>query len=448
MCSTGIHATRTVRVKDALATWNELCLGACCSLVGASNSGKSTLLRALGDASRRLELAGDAATSRLAVYVDLNMMVGLSENAFYELVLRNVVDVLLASDEAAAREVAPFYEQVAAQPPAFTAALKFNEGLIHLVERSSQPVALFLDEFDEPFVRLDARVFLNLRALVDRYQGRIVYAVATNAPLADLSRDRDVGEFCELFDFHTRYLGALSTQEAGTLLGEWSASAGLELGARDLAFLSQQAGGHVGLLLTAARVYGATPHFEPTEAAARALGESDRVRTECAKLWGGLTPAVHQALLSASDPASATFSPDVTEALARGGLLREGNAWTGLPALFRGFVERLALAESGERRGVRVDVERGQVWVDGRDVPALTDLEYRLLLMLYGKLDRICDKFAIVETVWGQSYVDEVDDARIDKLVSRLRQKLEPNPDAPRYLITVRGRGYKLTSSQ
>jgi len=48
--------------------------------------------------------------------------------------------------------------------------------------------------------------------------------------------------------------------------------------------------------------------------------------------------------------------------------------------------------------------------------------------------------------VWGEEYIDEVDDARIDKLVSRLRQKIEPDPSESRYLTTIRGRGYKLSS--
>ena len=37
-----------------------------------------------------------------------------------------------------------------------------------------------------------------------------------------------------------------------------------------------------------------------------------------------------------------------------------------------------------------------------------------------------------------------LDDARIEKLVSRLRAKIEPDPTNPRYLTTLRGRGYKL----
>jgi len=49
-----------------------------------------------------------------------------------------------------------------------------------------------------------------------------------------------------------------------------------------------------------------------------------------------------------------------------------------------------------------------------------------------------------VEAVWGEEYVDEVYDSAIEKLVSRLRKKIEPDPSNPRYIITVRGRGYKL----
>jgi len=69
--------------------------------------------------------------------------------------------------------------------------------------------------------------------------------------------------------------------------------------------------------------------------------------------------------------------------------------------------------------------------VQGVQVPTLTNLEYRLLLLLYGRLGKICSKYDVVEAVWGEDYIDEVDDARIEKLISRLRQKLEPDPNSP-----------------
>ena len=97
-----------------------------------------------------------------------------------------------------------------------------------------------------------------------------------------------------------------------------------------------------------------------------------------------------------------------------------------------------------EARGIYIDVDAGAAWVDGKAIESLTDLEYRLLLFLYGRLDRVCDKYAIVQGVWGEDFIDEVDDARIEKLVSRLRAKIEPDPTHPRYLLSIRGRGYKL----
>jgi len=60
---------------------------------------------------------------------------------------------------------------------------------------------------------------------------------------------------------------------------------------------------------------------------------------------------------------------------------------------------------------------------------------------------KICTKYEVVEAVWGEEYIDEVDDARIEKLVSRLRQKLEPDIATPRYVLTIRGRGYKLVEA-
>ena len=85
--------------------------------------------------------------------------------------------------------------------------------------------------------------------------------------------------------------------------------------------------------------------------------------------------------------------------------------------------------------------------VDGKSVETLTNLEYKLVSLLYQNRDKIIDKYQIVTSVWGEGYIDEVDDARIEKLISRLRQKIEPDPATPRFLNTVRGRGYRMVTN-
>jgi len=96
---------------------------------------------------------------------------------------------------------------------------------------------------------------------------------------------------------------------------------------------------------------------------------------------------------------------------------------------------------------VRVDVDTKEVWIGGERLPALSDLEYRLMLLLYSRRDMICDRQHVVMAVWDQDYVGEVDDARISQLFSRLRHKVERDPANPRYLFTVHGRGFVLISA-
>ena len=97
-------------------------------------------------------------------------------------------------------------------------------------------------------------------------------------------------------------------------------------------------------------------------------------------------------------------------------------------------------------KGIWVDKAAGDVWVDGKRIPPLTKLEYKLLLYLYDNANCICDKYGLVEAVWSSDYIDKVDDPRIAKLVSRLREDIEPDPKDCRYVVTVHGRGYKLVT--
>jgi hypothetical protein len=179
------------------------------------------------------------------------------------------------------------------------------------------------------------------------------------------------------------------------------------------------------------------------------LGGDLNVRTECAKLWNDLTGEEQNAIVGFLSHPQSPLEPRIHRSLVEKSFLVEDEAGQLRPfgRLFEGFAHRQRLVKEGTSQGVRVDVDAGEVWVDGQAVPTLTNLEYRLLLLLYGHMGKICDKYQVVETVWGEEYIEEVDDARIEKLVSRLRQKIEPEPVNPRYLLTVRGRGYKLVGS-
>ncbi len=93
-----------------------------------------------------------------------------------------------------------------------------------------------------------------------------------------------------------------------------------------------------------------------------------------------------------------------------------------------------------ESSGVRMDVERHEVSVDGNRVK-LALKEFELLEMLLRNAGRVMTRGQLIDRIWGADYVG--DTKTLDVHVKRLRSKLEPDPANPRYLITVRGLGYK-----
>ena len=90
---------------------------------------------------------------------------------------------------------------------------------------------------------------------------------------------------------------------------------------------------------------------------------------------------------------------------------------------------------------VRMDVERHVVAVDGETV-ALPLKEFDLLEFLLRNTGRVLTRGQLIDRVWGADYVG--DTKTLDVHVKRLRAKLEPDPANPKYLLTVRGRGYTL----
>ena len=93
-----------------------------------------------------------------------------------------------------------------------------------------------------------------------------------------------------------------------------------------------------------------------------------------------------------------------------------------------------------------VVLHKGNVFVEGNLITSLTNLEYRLMSFFVSRPGEICERFVIVSHVWGDEGISTVTDQRIEKLVSRLRSKIEADPKNPRYLVTIRGRGFKFRS--
>jgi DNA-binding response OmpR family regulator len=88
-----------------------------------------------------------------------------------------------------------------------------------------------------------------------------------------------------------------------------------------------------------------------------------------------------------------------------------------------------------------VDLDRYEVTRDGMAIP-LTRVEFKLLATLIEAGGRVLTRDQLLDAVWGQDQADVLD-RTVDVHVGRLRDRLGDDADAPRYVVTVRGIGYR-----
>ena len=93
---------------------------------------------------------------------------------------------------------------------------------------------------------------------------------------------------------------------------------------------------------------------------------------------------------------------------------------------------------------ITVDVERATVYKDGKPLD-LTQREYDLIRYLVSQPGKVFSREALMEQVWNyEGYVGDV--RAVDVAVRRLREKMEDDPAAPRFICTKRGMGYYFDS--
>ena len=108
--------------------------------------------------------------------------------------------------------------------------------------------------------------------------------------------------------------------------------------------------------------------------------------------------------------------------------------------LRRGAEPEELLSPTIEAGPVRLDVERHTVSVNGETV-SLPLKEFDLLELLLRNSGRVLTRGQLIDRIWGSDYVG--DTKTLDVHIKRLRSKIEPDPANPKYLLTVRGLGYK-----
>jgi hypothetical protein len=421
--------------------------GWCCSLVGPSNTGKSFLLRSLPLEEVRLRCAREGEPPPVMVFVDC-LEAGNSEQAFYELLLRRIIEELQAAEvsPAAIDTLRAWHQEVLHSTLDVAFRSLYASSIRTLSHEIDRPIVLLLDEFYDVLRSLPPWPFRQLRALYDSQDTKICYITATSHYLEQLRPSADTYEFRELFQLHTLVLQPLPPEEVRRFVAYLAGKLGIILDEPQTARLIELSGGHPGLL---ERIYGlvSTSNVELTGSLNVTVAHLLRqrpIQKECERLWSELE-AEQEALLALAEDSQHPLTPAQHQALERKGLVIKDNEGLMIfSPVFKAFIQTQISGQPQEgAKGLYCDFQTGQIWVDDQEVTLrLSEPQRKLVAFLYQRSGVVCSYDEIAEGVWGVG--EGVSPGAIYELVKRVRQKVEPDWRSPSYIITVPGKGYRL----
>lgn len=436
--------TLTYRAAEAHQVMAWIKAGQSGCLIGLRGAGKSNLLCFLLREDVRRHYLGQDYADFVFVPVDLLALVERAEWAIYELMLDRLLGQLhpLGMEEGTVDEMTSLHREVVRARDSLIAQRAVERCVDVLCQRPARVVLLF-DEFDVVFRSLDPSLFRCLRAVRDAHKDQVSYVIVVADDLACLRDDlSEMDHFYRLVNRNVCHLGPLSEGDARQMIHHLAARWSIGLSAKDTTGLIELSGGHAGLLKAILSLLWDVYQDSGLTEIAPILEDEATVQAECRRVWASLSEGEQAALCTLVS--GTQVDPHTFHRLKRNGLVREGQLKTSLfSPLFADFVRRQSPPPA---QGTVISRSSRVAQIDGRRVETLSELEFETLCYLYERQGQVCTKDELIENVYRQQYETMrggVTDEALQQLISRLRGKIEPDRKWPRYVVTIRGQGYK-----
>jgi DNA-binding winged helix-turn-helix (wHTH) protein len=430
----------TYRQEIVTRIMHTIAAGESCSIVGVASTAKSNLFRFLIRPDVRQKYLGESWGKYLFLYIDTHSLTELSEWGLYELLLRRIVEAIedLKVESQWSKLFNDLYQQAVWPEKRPLAQGYLEQSIRNLCQRLGFRLVFLFDEFDEIFRQVDTRFFLSLRALRDEHKYRLSYVVATRDELSRIRQN--VGEcesFYELFSLNTYGLGPYNRADAINMVQRLAARRRVKVTNDDMNLLLEVSGRHPGLLRAAFWALSDGKIDKSGDIYRQLLNNPD-IQAECTKIWDSLGEDERMALADvATGRKLQQLEQGIVRLLRLKSLVMESRAGqaTIFCRLFQDFVNQ---QEVFKARDIKLDERSGKVWVEGEVVsPDLTAAEFALLSYLFERRGEICSKSEL-EALYPEK------SQNVDTLMDQLRKKIESDPRRPKYVLTARGRGFKL----
>jgi len=450
----------TYRAKEMQMLANWILSGVSGSVVGMGGAGKSNLMRFLCDYPNALEsYLPNGSQTVMVIEVDLNNLPANDLATLYRVILRSFYENRARFDAEIQVFMTQLYRENRASLDPFLSQSALRELLLY-VQQHNIRVVLLLDRFDKFYESVTSELTDTLRGLRDRFKYNLSYIVGMRQEVVYLENPQLLGELYEILDTHVCWVGPMNEADARRMIREEIRSDALN--DSQIKHLLRVTGGYPALLKAACHAWITTLQHLPEEEWIDVLLAKHSMQYRLSEIWGGLTQEEQQALselqkwtLENNNIVSKKKNKKIAnelqnlakahrhalERLKMKGLCQtEEIGWHIFSDLFSAYIE------NNEEQG------RGKIWLDRKSQilyqgqNALNDLtpkERELLLFLAKHPHARHTHNDLIKNIWPEVLnPDGVSTESLYKVISDLRQKIEPNRSKPSYIVTLRG-GYQ-----
>jgi hypothetical protein len=460
-----------------LASW--IASGVSGSVVGLAGCGRSNLLRFLcGQPDALRSYLPDPSAAIVLIPIDLYDLPSDNLAHLHRTMLHAVYWARERLTPDLAQVATDLYREHRAVVDPFMTQTALYE-LLLAFQSAGMRVVLVVNRFDRFCETSTLQMVNSLRTLRDRFKETLSYVVGMRQEAAYLPDPSILGDMLELFDSHTCYVGAMTAEDSRNMLTNVLRAAPAQPTSAEIEALLRLSGGYASLLKVVAQWWLLAPQRPPAPADwLAALLDNPAVRHRLERLWHGLTQEEQLALseihkrhvvprqaperkvsaavvgsapvyLEGADP-QARRGPDQTRPLAiasnlaaKGCCVPDGAGWRINGELLAAFVAR----QTGRVRGrIWLDESTRIIYQGQQPIDDLTPLEFNILRFLISQPRVRHTSDAIIDGAWPEDENKEaVTPNNLQVHISSIRKKIEPNPAAPRFLLTWHGRpsGYQ-----
>jgi DNA-binding winged helix-turn-helix (wHTH) protein len=435
----------TYRQEVLHLIFSQIGAGGSAVLIGASSMGKSRLLHFMMRRDVVAHYLGEREKKIVFIWVDHHRLATLSEWAFYELILTALVETTVEHHLSyeIRQEISGLRDQVIMSQNGLQARRNVELAVKYLCDRIGYQLCFLLDEFDQTYKNLPATALTNLRALRDRFKYQINFILLMRDKPERLREPRDHEGFYELYSRNQVGLKPYQVEDAQRVLHQLAARKTYPLSKEINDYILKLSGGHPGLLVA---LFGLARKqaVHDWEDWCSVVPQTSSVVEECRKIWLGLGEDERLALNEIAHGVQVPLDNTIKVLQLKGLIKLNESSYHIFSPLMATFVRQENPAIGLGK--LTVDKIYSVIRVGRREID-VTPLEFALINYFVGRDGEVCKREDILAHLYPEEEKDlVVNDNRVDSLVRHLRGKIEKG-SPPRYLLTVRGMGYRMVTN-